>query len=316
MGLFSGSLGTVLGGAAGFALGGPTGAAIGAGLGGLATGGFNPQQQGTQNVTQTSQLDPILRPYVNFGLTEAKRLYENPTPFAPFKTFVSPSSATERALSTIENRAMAGSSLIPAATRQLESTIQGDYLSGSPFFSGAFDAATRDIGRQFGQNIQNIRSQASSAGRYGSGAQAQLEGRASEALATALSDVGGRLAFQNYENERARQANAILNAPTLAEADYLDPSKLLSVGLAREGYTQAEIADQLARYQYEAPESRLGNYLTSVYGAPRDTTMTTSTPIFGNPLMSALGLGVQGLGVAGLLGYKPFSTPTATPSIR
>lgn len=315
MGLFSGSLGTVLGGAAGFALGGPTGAAIGAGLGGLATGGFNPTQQGVQTSTQTNQLDPVLRPYVNFGLSEAKRLYETPTPFAPFQTYVSPSQATTSALGTIESRAMAGSPLIPAAQRQLQRTVEGDYLSGNPFFTGAFEAATRDIGRNFGQNIQNIRSLASSAGRYGSGAQNALEGRAAEALATGLSDIGGRLAYQNYADERSRQANAILNAPTLAEADYLDPSRLLSVGLAREGYTQAEIQDQLARYQYNAPESRLGNYLSSVYGAPRDTTMTTSQPIFGNPLMSALGLGVQGLGVAGLLGYRPFGAPT-TPAVR
>lgn len=311
MGLFSGSLGTILGGAAGFALGGPAGAAIGAGLGGSLSGALSPQQQGTQTSTQTSQLDPILRPYVNYGLEESKRLYQNPTPFAPFQTYVSPSTSTERALSSIESRALAGSPLIPAAQAELAKTISGDYLSGSPFFSGAFKAATRDIGSQFGQNIQGIRSQASSAGRYGSGAQTQLEGRASEALANALADIGGELSYRNYGDERTRQANAILNAPTLAEADYLDESKLLAAGLAREGYTQAEIADKLARYQYEAPESRLSNYLTGVYGAPRDTTTTSSQPIYGNPLMSALGLGVQGLGVAGLLGYKPFNMTTS-----
>jgi hypothetical protein len=315
MGLFSGSLGTILGGAAGFALGGPTGAAIGAGLGGSLSGGLSPKQQGTQTSTQTSQLDPILRPYVNFGLEESRRLYQNPTPYAPFNTVVAPSSSTLTALGNIENRAITGSSLIPAAQAELSKTISGDYLSGNPFFTGAFQGATRDISNQFGQNIMDIRSKLSSAGRYGSGAQTGLEGRAAEGLATALSDIGGKLAYQNYGDERTRQANAILNAPTLAEADYLDSSKLLAAGLAREGYTQAEIADQLTRYNYAAPENRLNNYLTGVYGAPRDTTTTSSQPIYGNPLMSALGLGVQGLGVAGLLGYRPFGTPT-TPVVR
>jgi hypothetical protein len=310
MGLFSGSLGTILGGAAGFALGGPTGAAIGAGLGGSLSGGLSPSQQGTQVSTQTSQLDPILRPYVNFGLSEAKKLYETPTPYAPFNTVVAPSSQTLTALGNIENRALAGSSLIPSAQAELQKTISGDYLSGNPFFNNAFKGATRDITNQFNQDIMGIRSKLSSAGRYGSGAQTGLEGRAAEGLATGLSDIGGKLAYQNYGDERTRQANAILNAPTLAEADYLDSAKLLSAGLAREGYTQSEIQDQLARYNYAAPENRLNNYLTGVYGAPRDTTTTSSQPIYGNPLMSALGLGVQGLGVAGLLGYKPFGTTT------
>ena len=275
-------------------------------VGGLVGDIFGSSQQGNQTSTSVQSIDPMLKPYVQFGLEEAKRLYQNPTPFAPFQTYVSPSQATTSALGTIESRAMAGSPLIPAAQRQLQRTVEGDYLSGNPFFTGAFEAATRDIGRNFGQNIQNIRSLASSAGRYGSGAQTGLEGRAAEALATGLSDIGGRLAYQNYADERSRQANAILNAPTLAEADYLDPSKLLAAGLAREGYTQAEINDQLARYQYDMPESRLGTFLQGVYTAPRGAETTTTQPNYGNPLMSALGLGVQGLGVAGLLGWKPF----------
>lgn len=314
MGLFSGglggALGTLGGAAIGYYTGGLSGALLGSSLGGALSGGLSPSQQGTQTSTQTSQLDPILRPYVNYGLEETKRLYQNPTPVAPFQTYVSPSSQTLSALGSIEQKAMGGNTLVPAATRQLQSTIEGDYLSGNPFFQGAFQAATRPIETQFLQNIGDIRSKLSSAGRYGSAAQSQLEGRAADALAQGLSDIGGRLAYQNYGDERTRQANAILNAPMLAEADYLDESKLLSAGLAREGYTQAEIADQLARYQYESPESRLGSYISSVYGAPRDTTTTTSQPIYGNPLMSALGLGVQGLGVAGLLGYKPFGTTT------
>lgn len=307
MGLFSGSLGTILGGAAGFALGGPTGAAIGAGLGGGLTGAFNPQQQGTQTSTSIQSIDPMLQPYVQFGLNEAKNLYNKPTPYAPFNTVVSPSASTLSALNLIENRALSGSPLTSLSQDEALKTIRGDYLSGNPFFTGAFKGATRDISSQFGQDIGSIRSKLASAGRYGSGAQTQLEGRAYDALSQGLSDIGGKLAYQNYADERTRQANAILNAPMLAESDYLDASKLLAAGLAREGYTSAQIADQLARYQYNMPESRLATYLSSVYQAPRGSQTTASQPIYGNPLMSALGLGVQGLGVAGLLGYRPFA---------
>jgi len=255
-------------------------------------GGGGSQQTGTQTVT--NQIDPMLKPYVEFGLEEAKRLYQSPTPYAPFQTYIDPSQQTLSALGGIEQRATAGSPLLPAAQAQLQKTISGDYLSGNPFFTGAFQGATRDISNQFGQDIMGIRSNLSSAGRYGSGAQTQLEARAADVLANRLSDVGGKLAYQNYGDERTRQASAILAAPELAAADYTDPSKLLAAGLAREGYSQAQLADQIARYQYQMPESRLSTFLTGVYGAPSGSVQ--ERPIYENQ-------GQQGfsnlLGIAG-----------------
>lgn len=248
-------------------------------------GGGGSQQSGTQTVTNS--IDPMLKPYVEFGLGEAKRLYQNPTPYAPFQTYVSPSDATTSALGGIEQRAMAGSPLLREAQAQSQRTISGDYLSGNPFFTGAFQGATRDISNQFGQNIMDIRSKLSSAGRYGSGAQTGLEGRAAEGLATALSDIGGKLAYQNYDTERGRQEAAVANAANLSAADYNDLSKLLAVGTTREGYDEAKIADAIARYQYEMPESRLSTFLTGVYGAPSGSVQ--ERPIYENQ-------GQQGLG--------------------
>jgi hypothetical protein len=255
------------------------------------------KQTGTQTATQS--IDPMLKPYIEFGLGEAKRLYENPTPYAPFQTYVDPSSATTSALSGIQQRAMAGSPLLGQAQSQIGKTISGDYLSGNPFFQGAFQGATRDISNQFGQNIMDIRSKASSAGRYGSGAQTGLEGRAAEGLATALSDIGGKLAYANYDTERARQEAATQNAPEMAMADYSDFTKLLGAGQLGEQYDQAKIADQLARYQYAAPESRLGTFLSGVYQAPAGS--QTSQPIYGNPKGEAIGTATQLAATAAML---------------
>ena len=251
---------------------------IGKAVGGLFGGGGS-QQTGTQTVT--NQIDPMLKPYVEFGLGEAKRLYQSPTPYAPFQTYVDPSSQTLSALGGIEQRAMAGSPLTQSAQAQLGRTISGDYLSGNPFFQGAFQAATRPLEQQFGQNIMDIRSKLSSAGRYGSGAQTALEGRAAEGLATGMSDIAGKLAYQNYADERTRQQAATMAAPEMAQVDYNDLSKLLSAGLAREGYSQAQIQDQLARYQYAMPETRLSTFLSGVYGAPGGTVQ--ERPIYENP---------------------------------
>ena len=271
-------------------------------VGGLFGGGGS-QQTGTQTVT--NQIDPMLKPYVEFGLGELKKQYQTPTPYAPFNTVVAPSSSTLSALSGIEQRAISGNPLVGQAQTQMGKTISGDYLSGNPFFTGAFQGATRDISNQFGQNIMDIRSKLSSAGRYGSGAQTGLEGRASESLATALSDIGGKLSYQNYADERARQEAAIANAPTMAAADYNDLSKLLAAGTTREGYTQAEIQDQLARYQYSMPETRLASFLTGVYGAPSGSVQ--ERPIYSNPSQQGLGNLLSIAGTAGSMGWKPFA---------
>ena len=279
------------------------GKAVGGLVGGIfGGGGGGSQQTGTQTVTNS--IDPMLRPYVQFGLDEAKRLYQSPTPYAPFQTYVDPSSQTLSALGGIEQRAMAGSPLTRSAQEQLQSTISGDYLSGNPFFQGAFQAAARPIEQQFGQNIMDIRSKLSSAGRYGSGAQTNLENRAATGLSTALADIGGKLAYANYDTERGRQQAATMAAPDMANADYNDLSKLLSAGLAREGYSQAQIADQLARYQYQMPESRLSTFLTGVYGAPSGSVQ--ERPIYSNPSQQGLGNLLSIAGTAGSLGWKPF----------
>lgn len=273
---------------------------IGNAIGGIFGGGS--QQTGTQTVTNS--IDPMLKPYVEFGLGEAKRLYQSPTPYAPFQTYISPSASTTSALTGIEQRAMAGSPLVSQAKGELGKTISGDYLSGNPFFTGAFQAATRPLEQQFGQNIMDIRSKLSSAGRYGSGAQTGLEGRASEALATGMSDIAGKLAYQNYAEERARQQAATMAAPEMAATDYNDLAKLLAAGTTREGYSQAELADKIARYQYDMPETRLSTFLTGVYGAPSGS--VSERPIYSNPSQQGLGNLLSIAGTAGMLGWKPF----------
>lgn len=264
--------------------------------------GGGSQQTGTQTVT--NQIDPMLRPYVDFGLSESKRLYQSPTPYAPFQTYISPSGATTSALGGIEQRAMTGNPLVGQAQSQLGKTISGDYLSGSPFFTGAFQAATRPIQQQFQQNIGDIRSKVSSAGRYGSGAQTQLEGRATDAYAQAIADIGGKLAYENYNTERGRQESAIRAAPEMAATDYNDLAKLLGVGTTREGYDQAALADQIARYQYDMPETRLSTFLTGVYGAPSGSVQ--ERPIYSNPSQQGIGNLLSLAGTVGSLGWKPF----------
>jgi hypothetical protein len=235
---------------------------------------------GSQTQTARAEIDPTLKPYVQYGLGEAKRLYEGTTPsFFPGQTFVSPSEATTRALGLAEQRAMAGSPITQAAQAETMATIQGRGVN--PFLSGALEQANRLAGERYTQNIQDLQSQASSAGRYGSTAMGQQAGRAQDIFARALAEQGGQLAYQSAEAERQRQMAAVNQAPAMAAQDYADIQRLLTVGGAREQQKAAELQDAINRYNFEQnlPAMKLQNYANLIYGAPQGQIVTqTATP--------------------------------------
>ena len=170
----------------------------------------------------TSQIDPLIQPYLQYGLQQAQRLYQTGGPqYYPYETFVRPTTTTQTGLQALEARAMGGSPLTQAAQQQLQGTIGGQYLGGNPFFQGAFAPAAQAAQQQFESSLGNIASQASRAGRYGGGAMGTLQDRAAGQFAQALAGTAGQLAYQNYADERARQQAATMAAPTMAQYEDL-----------------------------------------------------------------------------------------------
>jgi hypothetical protein len=137
------------------------------------------------------------------------------------------------------------------------------------------EQANRLAGEQYTRNIQNLQSQASSAGRYGSSAMGQQAGQAQDIFARSLAEQGGQLAYQSAEAERQRQMLAAQAAPQMAAADYADIQRLLQAGQAQEGYAQQALQGQLAAQ--DLPMQRLQQAANVFYGAPLETT-TTATP--------------------------------------
>ena len=235
---------------------------------------------GTQTQTARAEIDPTLKPYVEYGLGEAKRLYQGTTPsYFPGQTFVSPSEATTQALRMAEERATAGSPLTRAAQQQTLETIQGRGVN--PFLAGALEQSNRLAGEQFTRNIQQLQSEAASAGRYGSSAMGQRTGQAQDIFARALAEQGGQLAYQSAEAERQRQMAATQLAPAMAAQDYADIQRLLTVGGAREQQQMAELQDAINRYNFEQnlPQMKLSQFANLFSSVPQGGTVTsTATP--------------------------------------
>jgi hypothetical protein len=234
----------------------------------------------SQKNTTTTQIDPNILPYVTYGLQEGKRLYQSGTPsFFPEKTYVEPSEATTRALGLAEQRALAGSPLTEAAQQETLATIQGRGIN--PFLAGAAEALYRPTTMAGQEAIRGLQSEASSRGRYGSGAMEQLAGKASYNIGLGLGDIQRQLMLQSSEAERARQMEATRNAPAMAAQDYADIQRLLTVGGAREQQSMAELQDAINRYNFEQnlPQMKLSQFANLFSSVPQGGVVTqTATP--------------------------------------
>lgn len=228
---------------------------------------------------QVQGIDPMLKPYVSYGLNEAVDLYKSGVPnYYPGQTYVSPSQQTQAALQAQQTRALQGNPLLPAAQQQQQSVIGGQYLANNPFFNQALAGAGGAATQQYFDAINQAQSGASQAGRYGSGAQENLFNRAGTTLANTLANTAGNLAYQNYAAERGRQEQAAAGAPQLAMADYADINQLAQAGQTAEDYQQAALQSDIARYDFEQnlPYQKLSNLLGAVYGAPQGSVVQTS----------------------------------------
>lgn len=250
-------------------------------------------------VTTTTQIDPTIQPFLQYGLQQAQQQYQAGGPqYYGGETFVRPTTATQTGLQALEARAMAGNPLMGQAQTALGNTISGQYLSGNPFFQGAFAPAAQAATQQFNQSIGDIASKSSLAGRYGSGAMGGLQDRAVGAFGQSLANTAGQLAYQNYDAERARQQSAIGAAPGFAQADYQDIQNLLGAGQIREGYLGQQQQADINRFNFlqNAPQQNLATYLSSVYGNPltnqtQQSQTGSSASNFQNLLGTAAALG-------------------------
>jgi hypothetical protein len=227
--------------------------------------------------TTTSGIDPTIKPYVQYGLEEAKRQYETPgAAFFPGQTYVSPSEATQTALQAAQTRAMSGSPIQAAANQEYLSTVQGRGVN--PFLEGALAGTTRQAEEAYTRGVQGLQSKASSMGRYGSSAMGQQVGQAQDIFGRNLAESAGQLAYNSAEAERTRQMQAVAGAPAFAQADYQDIQKLLTAGQGQESYEQKALQDAINRYNYEQtlPQQKLQQFTNLFTSVPSGGTSTTT----------------------------------------
>ena len=225
---------------------------------------------GSQSVNTQVEPPSYAKPFLEFGLSEAKNLYNDGNPnYYPESTVVGFAPETEMALEGIRNEALDPNSL----TAQTQGIVQQNLMGTNPLLSAAFKPAIDQVASQFAKS-----------GRYGSGANQQ-------ALASALAPI----AYQ-------AQQDAVAQAP---QAALMDEQLLTGVGEAREGLAQAELQDNINRFNFEQnqPMQNLKDYMALVGGGTVGS--NTIEPVYKNSASSALGGALGGAQLAKGAGFDP-----------
>ena len=225
----------------------------------------------TRTITQTQGPPEYAKPFIEYGMSQAKDLYTGGTgqQYYPGQTVVGYSPESEMALAGQRQMATSGSPFIPMT----QAAVMQNLMGTNPLQSAAF----RPV-------VEQVQAEASKAGRYGSGYQ-------QAALAQALAPM----AYQ-------AQQDAIAQAPSAYEFGFRDLQKLAEVGAAREAQSQAELQADMQRFQFEqeAPGQALANYMAMVQGGTVGG--TSSQPVFRQPVGSALSGALGGAQLGGMFG--------------
>ena len=199
-------------------------------------------------------------------------------------------------------------------------TSVGDYMTD--YNKNVADIAARELRRQTEISDQGIAAQAASAPELCRYPQAILEAESQRNLQQGLGDLYARAqadayntALQAAQQDRQSQLQSALGMSTTAAAQQqsgqADIQQQMGLGgLQRQMDQQAlDIGYSNFLQERDYPKQQLGFYSDILRGVPTgETRQYTGPPVQQPSLFSqALGLGIQGLGVAANLGFQPFA---------
>lgn len=281
----------------------------------------------TTTTSSQSQIDPTIQPYLAQGLATAKNLFLGgyQPQLYPGQMYVSPSEQTLAGLSQQEQLATQASPVLQQAQQAygsglsgLGQTAGGGFLNANPYQQQMMEAATRPLTQQFSnQVLPGIASLYSKSGRYGSGSMQNALGQATESYGRALGDVSSNIVGTQYDQERARQQQAMMGLTNVAQAapsiygqQYLPSQQLAQIGTQREAIAGQPLQEAMQRYSFgqQLPYQQLSGYLSSVYGSPTASYGSTSQNMSSNPTVGAIG-GALGGGLLGNAVGSAFGFP-------
>lgn len=274
------------------------------------------QNQGTWAPHQAAQ------PGYGFMAGNLQQLMQQPVPYFPGQTYVSPSAATQQGINTAMTAAGPGGSM---------NQVLGQAGQNYGFLSNAADVAnnphvqamnrqtTQDLNQNLTENLLPQVNQgalgvnALGSARHGM-AQGQAIGQTQDAIQRGMTNTN----MGAYGQGLNAQSGALGQTGNML-GNLLQPANAMGqAGQAVEGYQGQALGDAMARFQhqYGEPWQRMNNMGQGLgFLQPMGTTQgsgfgsgtsTQPNPNYQSPLQTGLGLAGMGVGMASGLGWKPF----------
>ena len=252
------------------------------------------------------------QPYLKDIMQGARGAYKA-TPRNPYlgdMALGAPSDAMQAALGGSTANAQDWAGQYGGARQLTQDMIAGKYLdpNTNPFIAQVVQASLDPMVSNFNQKVMpGMNSQAIAQGAYGGNANALAKTQAGKDLAKQMADTSSGIYYQNYNQERTNQNNAMQFLPQLAMAEAAPHMQLVQNALQGEGYQQNALNNEYQRYmaQQNAPWIGLDKYsgIMGGMGGQGGTTQATSGGGgMGGALTGAMGGGMAGAGMAVALG--------------
>ncbi|KMJ53790.1 hypothetical protein ACG97_05970 [Vogesella sp. EB] len=149
-----------------------------------------------------------------------------------------------KAMDMITNRATNGDPTMQAGAGMVQNTLNGQYMSpdSNPWLKGTYDAMAGRMSDAYarGTGAQTM-AQFNNAGAYGGSAMQEVQQANNTAFADSLGQLANQVYGDNYQQERGRQLQAGLMAPTYGNQAYTDAAALQGVGAAKQAQDQSKL---------------------------------------------------------------------------
>lgn len=238
-----------------------------------------------------------IAPYQQFGAQEAARLYKGSgtTPLmndaGDYLQKLVSGNAGQGYSGPTNQFAMGDPAMATKVDQSLTDTAGGKFLNSNPYLDRMFASASRPV-------TDNIQSQFSAAGRYGSAANQDVLGRT-------LGELSSNIYGQNYARERQNQlsaGNAITGFSGADRQRQLQANDMMNQIYTNNANRQLQGLLFAPQFNQEASgQSALGRYLQAINGmnVGQSSSGSQTVPYYSNPVGQGIGMataGLQGLG--------------------
>jgi hypothetical protein len=246
--------------------------------------------------TTATSMPSWVQPFASGFLDRAQSVADMPYQQYTGSTVAGFNPFQDAAYQGIAQRATNGSPVMNAANQQLQGTIQGNHLNGNPYLQTQIDQAQGDVVR----NWNNVQKPAwdtamSGSGSFGNAGVAMANQNAQSDMQRNLGQISSNMRFQNYDQERGRQMQAMGMAPSFAANDYNDLNQLNMAGQQVQQQDQRYLDDSYRRFTESRnyPREQL-DVMRNALGGVNFGSNTTQTAPGTNPLASLVGGALTG----------------------